>query len=227
MTKQLVEKGFEIIEDFYTEDEINAIIKIINKNLSSDKFGEREFLFNNPNVAKKVFNSKLLSLVKKILPNCNTSIKSIYFNKPPKANWVVSWHQDITINVKNEVKTKGFKNWRTKGDRTIVQPDLETLQKIYTIRIHLDDCNKENGALHVITESHVNGVINLKEWTKEKIGSEYICEVSKGGILIMNPLLLHSSKRTENNKNRRVIHIEFSNANLPNGIRWKEAISLS
>ena len=58
----------------------------------------------------------------------------------------------------------------------------------------------------------------MKEWLKNKEGVERICEVNKGGILIMKPLILHSSKRTENQKNRRVIHIEFTDKELPIGL---------
>jgi hypothetical protein len=38
----------------------------------------------------------------------------------------------------------------------------------------------------------------------------------------MRPLLLHASNRTTNNKARKVIHIEFSSAELPENIKWSE-----
>lgn len=90
----------------------------------------------------------------------------------------------------------------------------------------MDDCKKENGALRVIEDSHKNGVITIKDWIVQKEGIERICEVGKGGILIMKPLILHASKRTENQKNRRVIHIEFSDIKLPSELEWKEKIEL-
>jgi len=61
---------------------------------------------------------------------------------------------------------------------------------------------------------------------KNKDGTEKICEVKKGGVLIMKPLILHASKRTENQKNRRVIHVEFTDQELPNGLNWNEKIDL-
>ena len=42
----------------------------------------------------------------------------------------------------------------------------------------------------------------------------------------MKPLILHASKRTENEMNRRVIHIELSNSKLPNGLEWNENIEI-
>ena len=105
-----------------------------------------------------------------------------------------------------------------------MQTNRELLENIFKIRNHLEDCTIENGALRVIEKSHLNGVINLKEWIKTKTGTETICEVRRGGILIMKPLVLHSSRRTENEMSRRVIHIEFTDHELPRGLTWKEKV---
>ena len=97
----------------------------------------------------------------------------------------------------------------------------------FTLRIHLDDCTEKNGALRIIEGSHKNGIIEIKDWNKRKEGIEKICEISKGGIVLMKPLVLHSSRRTENRMNRRVIHIELIDQELPEGLEWKEGIEIS
>ena len=226
MESTLNKNGFEIFENVYSEREVNEILKLVEFKGIENKFGVREFLVNNPEIAEKVFTNKLIEIIERIAPNCDKSIKSIYFDKPPTANWIVNWHQDLTINLTNRKEVEGFKNWRVKDERTVVQPKREILESIFTIRIHLDDCTKENGALRVIEESHKNGVIEIKEWMKNRNGEERICEVKKGGIVIMKPLILHSSRRTENRKNRRVIHIEFTDNELPIGLNWKEKFEL-
>jgi hypothetical protein len=38
----------------------------------------------------------------------------------------------------------------------------------------------------------------------------------------MKPLLFHASNKTTNNERRRVLHIEFSNQELPDGLEWSE-----
>ena len=226
MKSTLNQKGVEIIEGIYSEREVNEILKLIDTIKSENNFGVREFLTQYPKIAEKVFTKKLVKIIKQISPNCNRSIKSIYFDKPPIANWIVNWHQDLTINLMEKKEVNNFKNWRVKNDITIVQPNRELLENIFTIRIHLDDCTKENGALRVIEESHKKGIIEIKRWIKNKNGTVRICEVKKGGIVIMKPLILHSSKRTENRKNRRVIHIEFTDKELPIGLNWKEEIKI-
>jgi ectoine hydroxylase-related dioxygenase (phytanoyl-CoA dioxygenase family) len=99
------------------------------------------------------------------------------------------------------------------------------LENIITIRIHLDETNENNGALRVLPSSHLNGICRSENinWNIEK---EYICDVKKGSIMLMKPLLFHSSKRTITNDRRRVIHIEFSNMELPDGLEWSERCDL-
>ena len=224
MKTELDKRGYTIIESIYSNKEVDEILSYLDSKNFSGQFGVREFLYQNSDIAKKVFTKKLLEVIKQIAPNCKKSIKSIYFDKPPSSNWIVNWHQDLTVNLQNRLEINGYKNWRENDERIVAQPNKELLESIFTIRIHLDDCTKENGALRVIEESHLNGAIDITEWIKTKIGQERICEVTKGGVLIMKPLVLHSSRRTENRMNRRVIHIEFTDQELPIGLKWKERV---
>jgi hypothetical protein len=41
---------------------------------------------------------------------------------------------------------------------------------------------------------------------------------------LMRPLLLHSSVSAAEPANRRVIHIEFAAAELPDGVQWQESL---
>lgn len=222
----LKEFGYQIIEDVFSKKEIDQILDILEKKEFKKKFGVREFLKNHSELNPFIFTKKLLKIIYSISPNPKP-IRSLYFDKPPNANWIVNWHQDLTINLKEKKEVSNFKNWRVLKERTVVQPSQEILNNIFTIRIHLDDCTKENGALKVIEGSHKKGVIQIQDWIEHKQGKEKICEIQKGGILLMKPLTLHSSKRVENDRNRRVIHIEFCDKELPNGLMWNEAFEIN
>ena len=97
----------------------------------------------------------------------------------------------------------------------------EILENNFTIRIHLDKTTKDNGALKVLNASHKKGIYRMESIKLEE-ETETICEVEKGGIMIMKPLIFHASNKTTNNERRRVIHIEFSNQKLPSGLEWSE-----
>lgn len=121
---------------------------------------------------------------------------------------------------------EGFGSWTVKQKQFGVQPPLDILESNFTMRIHLDDTDKENGALRVVPGSHTKGIYRPEtiDWSKEK---EVNCNVRKGGIMLMRPLLLHASSRTTNNKQRRVIHIEFSNKSLPEPLQWPELMMIN
>jgi ectoine hydroxylase-related dioxygenase (phytanoyl-CoA dioxygenase family) len=222
-------KGFTVIEDIYNADEIAAILAEINK-ANSDKttfrktgdlFAIRQFLKEIPAINSLIFNNKLKAVISGFFGDDYFVVKSIYFDKPEKSNWFVAWHQDLTISVDKKVELPGYGPWTVKQNQFAVQPPLNILQKNFTIRIHLDDADEGNGALKVIPGSHLKEIYRPEtiDWDKE---TETTCEVKAAGIMIMRPLLLHASNRTTNNKPRKVIHIEFSSAILPDGIEWSE-----
>ena len=226
---EINKNGYTIIDSVYTPNEIDRIIDLI-ENVNPDKptfrqtadlFAIRQFLQEVPDVYPFIFNEKLNSIITSVYGSGYFPVKSIYFDKPVSSNWFVAYHQDLTISVKNKVDLPGYGPWTVKHNQFAVQPPLNVLQSNFTIRIHLDDACKDNGALKVIPGSHLKGIYRPEsiDWAIEK---EDICEVEAGGIMLMSPLLLHASNRTVNNKKRRVIHIEFSNVALTYGLDWSE-----
>ncbi|HSC40278.1 MAG TPA: phytanoyl-CoA dioxygenase family protein, partial [Chitinophagaceae bacterium] len=139
------------------------------------------------------------------------------------SNWFVSYHQDLTISVDRKTEADGFGLWTIKQGWFAVQPPMPILESNYTIRIHLDDTDEANGALKVIPGSHRKGVYR-PETIGRVIETEAVCRVKRGGVMIMKPLLLHSSGRTTNDNRRRVVHIEFSRHALPDGLQWAECM---
>ncbi len=137
------------------------------------------------------------------------------------SNWFVAYHQDLTISVNKKIEIENFHNWTTKQNQFAVQPPKSVLESNFTIRIHLDKTTKENGALKVVNKSQKKGICRIEN-IDIKAETESYCEVESGGIMILKPLLFHASNKTTNNERRRVIHIEFSNKELPNVLKWNE-----
>lgn len=230
--QELEQKGFTSIPHVFNDAEVDSIIEAINRadhsnptfRKTNDLFAIRQFLKEVPAVQPFVFTQQLQTLIEAIFGAGYFVVKSIYFDKPEQSNWFVAYHQDLTISVDKKAELPGFGPWTVKQNQFAVQPPLDILQRNFTIRIHLDDTDKHNGALKVVPGSHAKGVYRPEtiDWSTE---TEAICEVSKGGIMIMRPLLLHASNRTTNQARRRVIHIEFSNVMLPYGLNWSETIN--
>lgn len=232
-TDNFLTNGFATIDNIYTAEEVEKIVAQINQTnpnkdtfrKSADLFAIRQFLKEVPSVIDIIFNDTLKTVLTPLLGDKYFVVKSIYFDKPQASNWYVAYHQDLTISVDKKLPLDGFDFWTTKQHQFAVQPPLPILQNIVTVRIHLDATDENNGALKVVPASHLKGIYRPEtiDWTVEK---EVCCNVSQGGIKLMKPLLLHRSGRTTNDKQRRAIHIEFSNLELPAALHWAERIDL-
>jgi ectoine hydroxylase-related dioxygenase (phytanoyl-CoA dioxygenase family) len=230
---QFDKNGFAVIHAVYSTEELEELYDIIeSKDTSAETFRKsanlfaiRQFLKEIPETLPVIFNNNITNVIDALGTN-HFSVKSIYFDKPGESNWFVAYHQDLTISVNTKTEIEGYGPWTVKQNQFAVQPPLDILENIFTIRIHLDDTNEENGALKVVPGSHKKQIYRPEtiDWKAE---TEVSCNVPKGGIMLMKPLLLHSSGRTVNNSQRRVIHIEFSNIELPENLEWSERISIT
>lgn len=235
-TSEINSEGFAIINNIYSENEIEKLISLIEdvtKNdsenatfrKSQDLFAIRQFHKEVPETLDFIFNENLKEIIESNFGSGYFITKSIYFDKPEKSNWFVAYHQDLTISVNKKIEAANFENWTVKQNQFAVQPPKEILEDNFTIRIHIDKTTKDNGALKVINNSHSKGILRIENLNFET-EKETICEVEKDGIMIMKPLLFHASNKTTNNERRRVIHIEFSKQQLPAGLEWSEGTIL-
>ena len=223
--KELHKKGFSIIENIFNEVELATIIKLIEDN--NFDFSERQLINKFPKLQEMIFGNKLFKGLYNTIRDENYFLsKAIYFNKPSKSNWFVSYHQDLSVSVKEKKESEGFNNWTNKKGQLGVIPPLNILEDTITFRIHIDEANVENGALKVISESHDKGIIRIDEgFQKSNYGNEAVCDVKSGGVMLMKPLILHASQKSVSDNERRVIHLEFCNQEIP--MRWLEKRKIS
>ncbi|HXG84579.1 MAG TPA: phytanoyl-CoA dioxygenase family protein [Pyrinomonadaceae bacterium] len=229
LCEQIDEFGFARFKQFINDETIESLISVLadRKNSSVEGkrngavYGVRNLLNLSLDVRKFAEGAEVKSLVENILGENAKPVRAIFFDKTPEANWKVPRHQDLTIAVKEKKETKGFTAWTRKAGIEHVQPPVSILEKTLTVRIHLDDADENNGALKVIPKSHRNGRLSSPEiQTFLKANKIELCRIKRGDAFLMKPLVLHSSSAGTSPKHRRVIHIEFSAENLPNGLQW-------
>lgn len=160
-----------------------------------------------------------------ILPRGYVAVQCTYFEKSRNENWLVAVHQDLSIPVQRRIEHPDLNGWSEKERTTFVQPPVEFLERLIAARLHIDDCREEDGALRVVPGSHLRGRLKNTEALvmRDEIG-EQVCPVSKGGMLVMRPLLLHASSKSTGSSRRRVLHFVFGPAELPHGLSWAYAI---
>jgi ectoine hydroxylase-related dioxygenase (phytanoyl-CoA dioxygenase family) len=231
LADEISQNGFARVEKVVEPSQISELISTIEKIRERDSdncsAGVRHLLKRSAVVRKFASSAPLMEIAAKVLGRQATPVKAILFDKTPEANWYVTWHQDLTIAVKHKIEVDGFGPWSVKDGIPHVQPPANVLDNIVSLRIHLDDCPPENGAIKFIAGTHKVGILDSAQIGKHRDNQDHICcPANSGDIIVMRPLILHSSSQSTKVDHRRVLHIEFVGADLPGGLVWAESSSV-
>jgi ectoine hydroxylase-related dioxygenase (phytanoyl-CoA dioxygenase family) len=184
-------------------------------------FAMRDVFAESPELLQIASSPPLFALAQSLTGPEARPTKATYFDKRPEANWSLPLHQDLTITVHAQAEVLGYSHWSIKAGVPHVQPPVRVLEGIVALRIHLDDCPADNGALEVLPGSHLHGRISAEELRRMHVESRaVICPARAGDVLAMRPLLLHGSSKARVPKRRRVLHVEYSAVELDAPLQW-------
>lgn len=222
--------GFAIVPGVIGRAEVDRLLGALDAGGGTEGARRRESVYaiRNlldavPEVRELAGSPEVRALVEPVLGRGAFPVRGILFDKTPDANWKVAWHQDLTIAVRERRDVPGFGPWSEKVGVPHVQPAAAVLERMITVRVHLDDCGPENGPVQVIPGSHLSGRLDAAEterW-RERVAAVPTC-TGAGGALLMRPLLLHASSPSTAPAHRRVIHIDFAADELPGGLEWHD-----
>ncbi len=234
LVESLNQFGFAVARKWVppaTIEELRRLPDLLNEvsaaRRSGTVYGIRQLLTVAPWLQKIVNSSPIIELAQAILGGDARPVKGIFFDKTPDANWPVPWHQDVTITVRDTITGRepgqipGFEMRPVKDGVVHAIPPVEFSENMLALRIHLDDATAEHGALKVIAGSHKSGRLGpqqVSHWIANS--SSTVVPTATGDILLMRPLLLHSSSPCLAPRHRRVIHIEYADRDLPGGLNW-------
>ena len=227
---QFERDGFQIVKSFIDQDEcarlaaeLTPLFQAQLKTAKGKIGGVRNLLYTNVLVSRLAHSQKIISFLEKAAGLQPIPVRAIFFDKNPESNWLVPWHQDLAIAVAGRIETTGFAGWSIKDGVPHVHPPREILEGMLALRLHLDDCRADNGALKVIPGSHRHGKLGAAEISEYAQSNEpVVCELARGGVLLIRPLLLHASLPAKQPSHRRVLHLEYATRELPNGLKWFE-----
>jgi hypothetical protein len=169
---EIAQLGFAFAPLVYSNSEIESILDelgrlTVHKTARRDRtYAARNLLQTVPSVARLANEVRIREIVSSVIGD-GFPVRGILFDKLPAANWQVGWHQDQIIPVADRKEAPGFTAWSVKGGVHHVRPPATVLERMLTLRIHLDDCGCENGALRVIPGSHAHGLLDdegIQQW---------------------------------------------------------------
>ena len=207
--------GFRIIDNVLWQEECEVILRSLERSLVSRGRAGARHLLADPNVGYLARDPRLITLAAKALGGKAVPFRATLFEKSGKANWLVVWHQDTALPMSKRFEASGWGPWSRKGGIRYAHAPAWALARVVALRLHLDASTSENGPLRVVPDSHNSGVLTDEE-IRSAVDQRGFCEcsVSKGGILVMRPLLIHSSSKALTDAPRRVLHFEYCDSLL-------------
>jgi ectoine hydroxylase-related dioxygenase (phytanoyl-CoA dioxygenase family) len=222
LVEELQHDGYTVIEILASEEHVRALLTMLHDVVQDYRsHARRNLLVPDSELDRLVASLPLINPITSVLGDRARPTKATFFDKTPQANWKVPWHQDMTIAVRERNDVPGFGPWSVKGGVPHVLAPPDVLQHIVALRLHLDDCDIDNGALHVLPGSHLQGRLSHESLAEMRRSTdEVVVAVPKGGAMLMYPLLAHASSSAKQPQHRRVLHIEYAAIDLPGGLRW-------
>ena len=165
--------------------------------------------------------SEIQNVAREYLGENAQPVRAIYFNKTAENNWPLGWHQDRTIAVKERFEIEGFGPWSIKAGLHHVEPPFEVISQMVTLRLHLDKVDETNAPLRFAPGSHRMGKLKVSNYqgTLDACG-EAVSLAEAGDIWVYRTSILHASDAAAKPKQRRVIQIDYSAAELPSLLEW-------
>lgn len=221
------QSGFAVIDRVVGSDGVDELVRecdaVAAEAISAGRGGVRDILRRIPGLRRIVRHPRIVEIVRQHLGPRAFAVRGVLFDKHESSNWKVPWHQDLSIAVRSRASADGYSSWSTKAGVVHVQPPTAVLEGMLTVRIHLDDCMSWNGPVRVLPGSHRLGRLSSEDIAavRDRV-PEASCVVSRGGLLVMRPLLVHSSSSAAVVSRRRVVHLEFAAGGLAPGVEWFE-----
>jgi ectoine hydroxylase-related dioxygenase (phytanoyl-CoA dioxygenase family) len=167
---------------------------------------------------------RLMTLLAAALGDEFGLVRALFFDKPPERSWSLPWHKDLTIAVAdNRLPSSCFARPTNKAGVAHVEAPAWLLERMLTLRIHLDAVTAENGPLKALPGSHRQG-----KATDPAPGEPRTILAAAGDVLAMRPLVSHASGLSTpgTRRHRRILHLEFAGVRqLPDGYAWREFIA--
>lgn len=220
---RLAGDGFVVVTDVIDNALLDALASQLAA-LESIGAGSRSLL-SLPWCAELAQQLRRHAVLKELLPVDAVAVQCTLFDKSPTKNWLVALHQDLSIPVKNGVDHPECSGWSEKEGQLYVQPPVDALEQLVAVRVHIDDCPAESGALRLVPRSHSEGRVDRERSEALRLqNGETVAPVARGGVLVMRPLLLHASSKAVIPNPRRVLHFVFGPRTLPLALEWQWAV---
>lgn len=214
-------QGYSVVDDVFARSEmIAALADLSAAAVQRTRAGARHVL-NVPIVRALSTDPRMLKIAGEFVGPSPLAFRATLFDKSSMANWLVVWHQDTALPLRNRIEHEEWGPWSTKDGTLYAHAPAWALEQVIALRVSLDDSSPTNGPLRVLPGTDRGGIYSDDEIERLVQSTAPVdCLVRSGGVIAMRPLIVHASSKSRDDRPRRVLHIEYSaRVNLGSGIQ--------
>lgn len=203
--------GYAVVPGIFTKEVLDDLLQRINKLAPRRSRAGLRHAMSLPPVGDLARHPQMIDLAREVLGAHTFPFRATLFDKSPAANWLVVWHQDTALPLRERSEVAGWGPWSVKEGIAYAHAPAAALSQVLALRVSLDDSLSENGPLRILPETHTLGV--LSDDSIHELAARIApvdCVVPKGGIVAMRPLVVHASSKSQTEIPRRVLHIEYA-----------------
>jgi ectoine hydroxylase-related dioxygenase (phytanoyl-CoA dioxygenase family) len=209
--KAIGDAGFAILPALFSHEYLDELLQEIDESTPRrSRAGIRHALSLSP-VRAVAREPQMIELAREVLGSEAFPFRATLFDKSPAANWLVVWHQDTALPLRRRSELPGWGPWSVKEGIDYAHAPSAALSQVLALRVSCDDSTLSNGPLRVLPATHTLGV--LSDDTVHDLSTRIApvdCVVPKGGVVVMRPLVVHVSSKSQTEMPRRVLHIEYA-----------------
>jgi hypothetical protein len=207
----MTDPGYSIHPQVFGSDEMRALSDALaHGQITRTRAGARHVLGVSA-VRTIATDPRMLRLAQSYVGAEAVPFRATLFDKSRGSNWLVTWHQDLSLPLTQRNDDPAWGPWSTKLGVLYAAAPASALERIVALRVHLDDSTADNGPLRVLPGTHTLGVLNDDEVQRLAATITPVeCLVMTGGIVAMRPLAVHASSKANDDCRRRALHIEYA-----------------
>jgi ectoine hydroxylase-related dioxygenase (phytanoyl-CoA dioxygenase family) len=209
--KAIGDAGFAILPALFSHEYLDELLQEIGESAPRrSRAGIRHALSLSP-VMAMAREPQMIELARQVLGSEAFPFRATLFDKSPTANWLVVWHQDTALPLRERIDQPGWGPWSIKEGVNYAHAPATALSHVLALRVSCDDSTVENGPLRVLPGTHTLGV--LSDDSLHDLSTRIApvdCVTPKGGVVAMGPLIVHASSKSQIEMPRRVLHIEYA-----------------
>jgi hypothetical protein len=203
--------GHATFDRIFARSEMEQVLTALSTaTLDRTRAGARHVL-SVPIVHDLSRDARLIEIAKGFVGSAAIPFRATLFDKSSGRNWLVVWHQDTALPLRERTEQDGWGPWSTKAGVLYAHAPAWALEQVVALRVSLDDSTASNGPLRVLPDTHRLGVLTdaqVQQLVRERNAVD--CIAASGSDVAMRPLTIHASSKFLDDRPRRILHVEYA-----------------